>query len=255
MHRLIKFVVLDIVRNKTTLGYTVLLSLFSWSIFGLEDNAIKGILTLLNIMLLIIPLVSIIFSTIYIYNSSEFIDLMVSQPLKRNKIWISLFIGSGISQTLAFIVGSGIPLLLFAPIKIAMSMIGVGCLLCIIFIAIAFLAASLTRDKSKGVGVSIILWLYFALLFDGIVLFLLFQFSAYPIEKAMVGITMLSPIDMARILILLQLDVAALLGYTGAIFANFFGSILGIIISTLVLCAWTIAPFYISLKIFNKKDL
>lgn len=255
MIRLIKFIILDIVKNKTTIGYTLLLSVFSWSVFGLEDNTTKGVLTLLNIMLLIIPLVSIIFSTIYIYNSEEFIDLMVSQPIKRNKIWVSLFTGLGITQSASFLIASGIPLLLFVPAGIAMSMIGVGCMLSIIFVAIAFLAGAVTRDKSKGIGLSIILWLYFALLFDGLVLFLLFQFADYPIENAMVGITMLSPIDMSRILVLLQLNVSALLGYTGAVFMNFFGTALGMAISTLVLLVWAIIPFYLSLIIFNKKDL
>ena len=33
------------------------------------------------------------------------------------------------------------------------------------------------------------IWLYFALLFDGMVLFLLFQLAEYPIENMMVGIT------------------------------------------------------------------
>ena len=255
MFRLIKFVVLDIIKNRTIIGYTLLLAIFSWSVFGLEDNATKGVLTLLNIMLLIVPLVSIIFSTIYIYNSSEFIELMVSQPVKRYKIWSSLFIGLCLSQTIGFIVGIGIPLLLFAPLNIALSMIGVGCITSIIFIALAFLSSAITRDKSRGIGISIMLWLYFALLFDGIVLFLLFQFADYPIEQLMVCITMLSPIDMARILILLQLDVSALLGYTGAIFNAFFGTTLGAVVSSLVLCIWAVTPFYISLRMFNKKDL
>lgn len=74
-------------------------------------------------------------------------------------------------------------------------MICVG--LMVIFITIAFLACAITHDKSKGIGVSVMLWLYFALLFDGLVLFLLFQFADYPIEHFMIGIAMLSPIEMA----------------------------------------------------------
>lgn len=255
MNRLIKFITLDIFKSKSTIGYTLLLAVFSWTVFGMEDNADKGVLTLLNIMLLIIPLASIIFTTIYIYNSEEFIDLMVSQPIKRNKIWISLFIGQGISQVMSFVIATGVPLLLFTPISIALSMIWVGSVLSVIFTAIAFLASALTRDKSKGIGLSIILWLFFALLFDGLILFLLFQFADYPIENAMIGIMMLSPIDMARILILLQLNVSALLGYTGAVFSNFFGTNFGTLISVLVLLIWALLPFYLSLRIFNKKDL
>lgn len=98
-------------------------------------------------------------------------------------------------------------------------------------------------------------WLYFALLFDGMVLFLLFQLSEYPIEKVMVAVTALSPIDLARIQILLQLDVSAMMGYTGAIFKDFFGTALGLTISFVLLCLWVVIPFYISLKKFKNKDL
>ena len=99
------------------------------------------------------------------------------------------------------------------------------------------------------------LWLYFALLFDGLVLFLLFQLSDYPIEKAMVFITAFSPVDLARILILLHLDVSAMMGYTGAIFKNFFGTSFGFFISMILLCCWIAIPFWISLIRFRKKDL
>ena len=98
-------------------------------------------------------------------------------------------------------------------------------------------------------------WLYFSMLFDAVVLFLLFQFSEYPIEKAMVGVTALSPIDLARIQILLHLDQSAMMGYTGAIFKDFFGTTIGLILSFLLLLLWIVIPFFISLKKFNKKDL
>lgn len=255
MNRIIKIIFFDILKNKTLLVYTVILGLLSWSSFGLEDNSSKGLLTILNVILFTVPLVSILFATIYLYNSSEFIELLLSQPLKRTKIWMSLFIGLTSAMVLAFIVGAGIPLLLFAPDSIGIMMLTVGCLISIIFVALAFLSSIITRDKSKGIGIAIMSWLYFALLFDGIVLFLLFQFSEYPIEKAMVGITALSPIDLARIQILLQLDQSAMMGYTGAIFKDFFGTSLGLVISFGLLCLWAIVPFFISLLKFKNKDL
>lgn len=255
MNRIIKFIILDILKNKIVLAYTILLAAFSWSAFGLEDSNTKGVLTILNIILLIVPLVSILFATIYIYNSSEFIELLLSQPIHRNKIWLSLFIGLSISLLCAFLIAAGVPLILFAESLVGFIMIVVGCLISAVFIAIAFLSSILSRDKAKGIGLSILLWLYFALLFDGLVLFLLFQFSDYPIEKMMVGITASSPIDLARILILLHLNVSAMMGYSGAIFKDFFGSNLGLFIAFVLLVCWVVFPFILSLKIFNKKDL
>ena len=127
-------------------------------------------------------------------------------------------------MVLAFGIGAGIPLLINAPDSIGLMMVVVGSLISVIFVALAFLSSILTRDKAKGIGIAIMTWLYFALIFDGMVLFLLFQFQEYPIENAMVGITALSPIDLARIQILLHLDISAMMGYTGAIFKDFFGT-------------------------------
>ncbi|POY38204.1 ABC transporter permease [Flavobacterium alvei] len=255
MNRIIKIIFLDILKNKIVLGYTLILALLSWSSFGLEDNSAKGLLTILNVILFTVPLVSILFATIYLYNSSEFIELLLSQPIKRKKIWLSLFLGLSLSMVAAFFIGAGIPLLINAPDSVGLMMVIVGCLISLVFVALAFLSSILTRDKAKGIGISIMSWLFFALLFDGLVLFLLFQFSDYPIEKAMVAVTAFSPIDLARIQILLQLDVSAMMGYTGAIFKDFFGTAIGLSVSFLLLCLWVIIPFWVSLEKFKNKDL
>lgn len=255
MNRIVKIILLDILKNKIVLAYTLLLAILSWSSFALEDNSAKGILTILNVILFTVPLVSILFSTIYLYNSSEFIELLLSQPVKRKKIWLSLFFGLSLSMLLAFFIGAGIPLLVNSPDGVGLMMIIIGCLISVVFVALAFLSSIMTRDKAKGIGISIMTWLYFALLFDGIVLFLLFQLSDYPIENAMVAVTALSPIDLARIQILLHLDVSAMMGYTGAIFKDFFGTAVGLVASFLLLCLWAIIPFFMSLRKFNHKDL
>lgn len=245
----------DILRNRIVIVYTLFLLAASFSVFGLEDNSSKGLLSLLNIILIVVPLVSIIFSTIYTYNSSEFIELLVSQPLKRKSIWLSLFAGLACSLSIAFFIGAGVPVLIYQANAIGFTMILTGIMISIIFTAIALLATVWTRDKTKGIGAAIMLWLYFSLLFDGLVLFLLFQFSDYPLEKPMIAVSALNPIDLSRILILLQLDVSAMMGYTGAVFKDFFGTLSGMIFSCIVLLLWIILPLWFSTKRFNIKDL
>ncbi len=255
MKKIIKYVITDILRNRIVLVYTLFLFVASFSVFSLEDNSSKGLLSLLNVILIVVPLVSIIFSTIYVYNSAEFIELLVSQPLKRKTIWLSLFGGLATSLSIAFFIGAGIPVLIYQANTIGFTMIAIGTLLSIIFVAIALLATVKTRDKAKGIGAAIMLWLYFSLLFDGLVLFLLFQFADYPMEKPMIGISALNPIDLSRILILLQLDVSAMMGYTGAVFKDFFGTYTGIIFSLLALVLWIVLPVWFSTRKFNTKDL
>ena len=155
----------------------------------------------------------------------------------------------------AFLVSVGLPIFIFVNNAIAVMIVLVGVLLTNIFVAVALFATVQIRDKAKGIGVAILLWMYFSLLFDAFVLFLLFQFTDYPIEKPMIVISSLNPIDLGRVLVLLQLDVSAMMGYTGAIFKEYFGTAMGMSISIITLFAWFMIPVYFSTLKFEKKDL
>lgn len=255
MRTIVKYVMLDLLKNRIVLGYTVLLLVISIGVFNLDENTTKGVLSLMNLSLIFIPLVSIIFSTIYIYNSAEFIELLVAQPLKRNTLWMSMYCGLALSLSAAYLIGIGIPVLLFAFSPTGFILLVSGLFQTLIFTGIALLASVKTRDKAKGIGVSVLLWFVFTLIYDAVVMLLLFQFSDYPLEKPMIALTMLNPVDLSRILILLKLDISALMGYTGAVFNDFFGSSTGMLISVLVLLLWTIVPVWFSAKQFQKKDL
>ena len=255
MKKIIKYVTADILRNKVVLAYTVLLLVISFSLFMLQGDAAKGLLSLLNITLLIVPLTSIIFSAIYVYNSAEFIELLVSQPLKRKSIWLSLFYGLAAALSIAYFIGAGIPIIIYQPNATGLIMLGTGIILSVIFVAIALLAAVLTRDKAKGIGITIMLWLYFSLIFDGLILFILFQFEDYPLDKFIVFTSAFNPVDLCRILILLQMDASALMGYTGAVFKDFFGSQAGSVVAVMVLLIWVVIPIWLSTRRFQKKDL
>lgn len=254
MNRIVKYIIIDILRSRIVLFYTILLSVLSWSVFLLEDNAQKGVLTLLNLLLLNVPLFAIIFSTIYIYNSFEFIELLISQPIKRVKVWLSLFYGLNISLLIALLISVGIPLMIFSFNSAGISILLSAVLISLIFSSLAFLCSIISRDKTKGIGLAILLWLFISFLFDGIIMFLMFQFGDYPIEKLIIVLTAMNPIDLARISVLLQLDMTAMLGYTGALFRETFHTTIGVLLSILSLFIWVILPFMISIIKFKNKD-
>jgi Cu-processing system permease protein len=255
MKTIIKYVMLDLLRNRIVLAYTLVLLVISFGVFNLDANTTKGVLSLMNIALIFIPLVSIIFSTIYVYNSSEFLELLVAQPLKRKTLWLSIYSGLALSLSLAFLTGVGLPVLLYEFSVTGFMLIVSGLFQTVIFTGIALLASVKTRDKAKGIGVAVLLWFVFTLIYDAVVLLLLFQFSDYPLEKPMIALTMLNPVDLSRVLMLLKLDISALMGYTGAVFHEFFGSSVGMLISIAVLLMWTLVPLWFSVKQFQHKDL
>jgi Cu-processing system permease protein len=255
MAKVFKYVVYDIIKNRFVIGYTLLLLAMSLSFFGFESDPNKGLLSMLNIILIVVPLVSIIFSTIHFYNSYEFLELLSAQPMGRKTIFFSQYFGVCFSLSLAFLLGVGLPTYIFEGSIRGFTLILSGLFLTLIFVSIAFFASVFTRDKAKGIGIALALWFYFSLLFDGIVLSILLGMSDYPMEKASLVFTAFNPIDLARILVLMKLDVSALMGITGAVFQNFFSSNIGISIAIFLLFLWIFLPVRIAYNLFNKKDL
>lgn len=255
MRKIVKYVVLDILSSKIIIAYTLFLLLFSFGLFLMEEVPEKSLASMLTLNLIIVPLISIVFSTIYLYNSNEFIELLSAQPIKRKTLWFSIFLGLSLSLALAFLVGCGLPIFLFAATATGFTMIITGVIISVIFVSLAMLVTVYTKDKARGIGISLLVWFYFALLFDGIVLFVLFQLMDYPLEKLIVCLSILNPIDLARILTLLKMDISALMGATSAVFKQSFEGILGSVISFSVLFLWILIPLFLSIKKFKKKDL
>jgi len=255
MLRIVKYVLYDILQNRIVIGYTLFLLAVSFGLFNLSDDPIKGLSSLLNIVLIVVPLVSIVFATIHFYNASEFIELLAAQPIRRSVIVWSEFIGLAVAMKLAVLVGIGIPVALFAPNATGLTLVIAAAGLSVVFVSIALLASVITRDKAKGIGVALLLWFYFALLYDALVLFLMFSFADYPLEKAMLGVVALNPIDLARVVVMLQMDISALMGYTGALFHEILGTGWGIALAVGVLLLWIVAPIGLAVRVFRKKDL
>lgn len=253
--KLSKYVLYDILRSKIILAYTLFLFIVSVSMFQMEENSSKAMLSLLNIVLIVLPLVSLVFTTIHYYNSYEFIELMSSQPMSRTKILLSEFAGVSISLLSAFFIGVGIPVIFFAANDTGFALLFTGGCLTLVFISIAFFASVLARDKARGIGFSLLLWFYFALIYDGLVLLVLFSFSDYPLEKLTLLLSALNPIDLGRIFIMLKMDISALMGYTGALYKDFFGSGTGILFTTGIMLLWIIIPLWLAVRKFRKKDL
>ena len=255
MMKLSKYVLYDILRSKIILAYTLFLLVVSVSMFQMEENSSKAMLSLLNIVLIVLPLVSLVFTTIHYYNSYEFIELMSSQPMSRTRILLSEYAGVSISLLSAFLIGVGIPVLLFSADATGYALLFTGFCLTLVFTSIAFLASVMARDKARGIGFALLLWFYFALIYDGLVLIILFSFSDYPLEKLTLLLSALNPIDLGRIFIMLKMDVSALMGYTGALYKDFFGSSTGVLFTAGIMMIWIIVPAWLALRKFRKKDL
>jgi Cu-processing system permease protein len=255
MLRIVKYVLYDILRTRFILFYTAFLLLSAVGMFQLDSDTSKVVLSLMNVLLIVVPLVSIVFTTIHFYNSYEFIELMLSQPVNRRVVFLAQYLAVSVSLCMAYLIGLGVPMLFYGADQSGLALLYSGVILTLVFVSLAFLGSVLTRDKAKAIGVALLFWFYFSLIYDAFVLWVLYSFSDYPLEKVTVALIALNPVDLARILMILQLDVSALMGYTGAFFKDFFGGSLGYVFSSGMLLLWVALPILAAMRVFRTKDL
>lgn len=236
-------------RSRWSYVYFLFYLALGFVLLFLNNDLAKAVITLMNVIIVLVPLISTIFGVMYFYNSKEFTELLLAQPLKRTSIFLGQYLGVAGSLTMSLILGLGIPFVLYGLFRsdaiwdFSLLLI-TGAFLTLIFTALAFNIALSNENKIKGFGYAVLLWLFLAVIYDGLFLLSLIIFEEYPLDSFSLLATMLNPIDLSRTLILLKLDISALLGYTGAVFKSFFGTNLGLMISLAMLLIWTILPIW-----------
>jgi Cu-processing system permease protein len=259
MFKILKYSFFDLMRSRWSYVYFAFYLALGFVLLFLNNDINKAVITLMNVIIVLTPLIGTIFGVMYYYNSKEFTELLLAQPIKRSNIFLGQYLGVAISLSLSLLLGLGIP---FVSYGLFMSpaifdfilLLVTGTFLNFIFVALAFNIALSNENKIKGFGYAILMWLFLAVIYDGIFLISLVMFNEYPLDNFSLIVTMFNPIDLSRILILLKLDISALLGYTGAVFQQFFGTSLGMIMSSFILMLWIILPVSRIIYKSKKKD-
>ena len=260
MLKILKYSFYDLMRSRWSYVYFIFYLLLGFVLLFLNNDISKAVITLMNIIIVLTPLIATIFGVMYYYNSREFTELLLAQPIKRSNIFMGQYLGIALSLTLSLVLGLGIPFVAYGLTRSSAIfdftlLLVVGAFLNFIFVALAFNIALSTENKIKGFGYAILLWLFLAVVYDGAFLISLIYLNEYPLDTFSLVATMFNPIDLSRILVLLKLDISALLGYTGAVFQQFFGTKMGVISSLAVLLLWVILPVWRIVVKSNKKDL
>lgn len=259
MLKILKYSFYDLVRSRWSYVYFLFYLMLGFVLLFLNNDLAKATITLMNVIIILVPLIGTIFGVMYFYNSKEFTELLLAQPVRRSSIFLGQYFGVSLSLALSLVIGLGIPFIFYGilnsnAIGNFLLLLITGAFLSLIFTALAFVIALQNDNKIKGFGYAILLWLFMAVVYDGVFLMSLIIFEDYPLDQFSLFTTMLNPIDLSRILVILKMDISALLGYTGAVFQSFFGTSLGMILSFSMLLLWVIIPVYLIKRISGRKD-
>jgi Cu-processing system permease protein len=259
MFKVFKYSFYDLVRSRWIYAYLLFFLMVTTGLVYFSQDLSRAMISLMNILLVLCPLIGTLFGALYFYNSKEFIDLLLALPLPRRSIFLGKYLGLAFSLSISFFLGISLPMIIFGVLTSGLLMnfitlLLTGIFLTFIFTAIAFLVALKFENPIRGFGLAIFIWLFLSVIYDGLLLIILVYFESYPLEKFALVASLFNPVDLSRILIMLQLDISALMGYTGAVFRKFLGTGTGIAVAYGALVVWVIMPVVLFLRIARKKD-
>lgn len=253
-----RYQIRDVVRGRAVFGYALFFLVVTAGLTRFSGGVERALPSVANLVLLIVPLVSVVVGTILLYEGRSFTELVLSHPVRRSSLFVGLWTGTTLPLVLAFLVGVGAPLLVLGVPETHLGPLALvllaGALLTGVFTALAFLVSVSVGSAARGLGLALILWLLLTVVYDGVVLLGATVFQNQPLERPMLAAMLLNPVDLARTLVLMALDASALMGYTGAVFQDFFGRTSGAVASVASLVAWIGVPYALALRRFRRMD-
>ena len=160
MFKILKYSFYDLMRSRWSYVYFAFYLALGFVLLFLNNDVDKAVITLLNIIIVLTPLIGTIFGVMYYYNSKEFTELLLALPIKRSTIFLGQYLGISISLTLSLVLGLGIPFLMYG-IFMSTAIFDFGLLLIVgsflnfIFVALAYNIALSNTNKIKGFGYAI----------------------------------------------------------------------------------------------------
>lgn len=256
--KVVRYEIRNVLRGKVLLGYGVFFFATTLGLVRLGGGVERALPSLANVVLLAVPLVCLLVATAFLYDGRAFTELLLSHPVGRHHLFRGLYLGLVLPLAVMFVLGVGLPLAIAGGLRTAPGplalLLASGVLLTAVFTAAGFVVAFSVADAARGLAAALVLWLALTLVYDGVVLIASHTFAAWPLERPMLAAMVLNPVDLARVMILMAVDASALLGYTGAVFEDFFGGAWGLVAAAASLAAWVALPYAVALRRFRRMD-
>lgn len=259
------------IRNKWMVIFALVFGVLvvSISYFGMMTEGFSGMqnftrtsASLLNIVLYIIPLISLTMGTLGFTGDRGSMELLFSQPVSRGEVLLGKVIGIFLAMVFATLLGFA------AAGGIVISEVGAGGLgsyaslialtliLAFVFLSLSVALSVVSKRKSKAFGISLFVWFFFVLFYDllalGGTLLMKGQAVNYFLFLSLFG----NPVDLVRVASLITLENVTIFGASGAALLRFIGGpTWSLVLLVSALSVWAAAPLLASLFLLKRQDI
>lgn len=257
--RVFRYQVRQIRRSRAVYGYGLMLLALTHALLQLGGGGPRALVSLINVVLLFVPLASLLIGAIHLYEARDFIELLLAQPVSRRDLFAGLWTGLAVPLGLAFVLGVGLPFLWHGGVGGGVAgplgrLLAAGGLLTAAFSALAIWVTVRFDDRVQGLGMAIAGWVLLAVVYDGLLLLVVVLIRNRALDVQLMLLSLANPINAARVGLVVGLDAPALLGHTGAALVRAVGGTGGMALSAMALLLWTAGPLAIARRRFERKD-
>lgn len=267
---LIRKEIRDSFSNRWLQAYILILALLGIIVvsFGMRQVVMNGLqmygrttATLINLCLMIAPLFAISLGAASISGEKESgtLEQLLVQPITRTELLLSKYAGLWISTFIATLAGffpSVVFLIFYSGLQHSFYLLlfpMISQMLISVMLSIGFLISVLSKTRSQAQMISILLWFFFVLIYDFLLIGGLSVIPS-PSISTLTAFLFFNPIDSIRVLSILILEPDLyLLGPAGAYIMQTFNQTGAILMITSTLIIWVLLPMATALFIFRLK--
>jgi Cu-processing system permease protein len=228
---------------------------------GFQDF-VRTAASLANLGGFLIPLFALLLGVFSFLSEREYLEILATQPIPRSRILLGKICGLSLTVIAASALGFGIP---GAVIAMAIGTAGAVAylmvviyiiLLAVIFIGLSVLIALVAGRRQIALGIAIGVWIFFELVYGMLMLGTTLYLPAKILKTSLLVGLLGNPVDIARVLSLLQVGGPHLFGPAGATLVKLAGSpTMATLIGLLGLVGWIVVPVLLAIWIFKRQDL
>lgn len=245
-------------------GFAVIASALSWmALSGLGSFGVAGFgrttATMVNMVLLIVPLMGLTLGALAIASERErgALAYLMSQPVTPFEILLSKYLGIAAALTSALLVGFGISGLLVvlrggsSNAGDFLALVGLTVMLALSSLSIGFLLSAGLRRGATAIGLAVFLWLVLAFFSD-----LGLMGTAMTLDigvRELLLMALANPLQVYKLAAILSIkNDLEVLGPAGVYAMRTYGDALLPILMALFV-AWVVTPFAIGFLIFKRR--
>jgi len=258
-------------RNRWVVSFAVLFAtltvMVAW--FGMVTSGYSGFqdftrtaASLVNLGGFLIPLFALLLGVFSFITNGDYLELMVTQPVSRSQVLLGKYLGLVLTVLGASLLGFGLPGVLIALVigvagaESYLLVVLYSCLLATVFTGLSVLISLAARRRQVALGVALGVWILSEVIYGLLMLGTTLYLPPRVLEATLLAGLLGNPVDLARVLSLLQVGGPHLFGPAGATLIKLTGSpALATSFGLFGLALWLVFPLAIAARIFGRQNL